>query len=253
MSVVAEPAVFRFQEVTFHFDLDAGPAVDLADARPSFVRAELDTLFETVRAAASRDDGTLIHMVRIGFLAERLALLAGESVEFAATLRSAGPLCDIGKVEIPDSVLKKRGLLTTLEREIVQKHCAIGAGMLSHSSHPLFQLASIVALNHHERFDGGGYPSRLVGDQIPLAARIVSVVDVFDALTMDRSYRAAYHDMRALAMMVEQSGKNLDPALVDCFLMHSEELIELRNRITMSPPDCWQALGFDRYTESPAF
>jgi putative two-component system response regulator len=122
------------------------------------------------------------------------------------------------------------------ERLVMNQHPAIGADILGRSRVPLFELAAEVALTHHERWDGSGYPRGLRGDAIPLSGRIVAVVDFFDALTMDRCYRKAFPDDVALDMLIKQRGAAFDPVVVDAFLDESAQLIELRESINRQPP-----------------
>lgn len=194
-------------------------------------RAHHDALFRLALAAEYRDDDTGEHILRMGFGAEALALAAGAESAWAAMLRKAAPMHDIGKIGIPDAVLKKPGQLTDAERDVMRRHPEIGAGILGQSRIPLFRLAAEVALTHHERWDGAGYPQRLSGDAIPLAGRIVAIVDFFDALTMDRCYRPAFADERALAMLAAESGRAFDPRLVATFIEHAPALLALRDRI----------------------
>ena len=198
-------------------------------------RAHHEALFLLAVAADYKDNDTSVHIVRIGFLAETLALRMGQSRAYALLLRKAAPMHDIGKIGIPDNVLKKPGGLTPEERQIMNQHAAIGADILGKSRIALFKLAAEVALTHHERWDGTGYPRGLAGAGIPLSGRIVSVVDFYDALTMDRVYRPAFGQDEALAMLQEQAGKAFDPAIVDCFMRHQGEMHDLRKRITQSP------------------
>jgi putative two-component system response regulator len=193
--------------------------------------AHRDALLRLSRAAEYRDDDTGVHIVRIGYLAWALALKLGQSSAYAALLRQAAPMHDVGKIGIADAVLKKPGRLTVEERLTMNRHPEIGAEILGRSRIPLFQLAAEAALTHHERWDGSGYPRGLVGEAIPLSGRIVAVVDFFDALTMDRCYRNAFPDAVALEMLVAESGKSFDPRVVDCFMAHAAEFIELRDRV----------------------
>ena len=201
------------------------------DALEEVARAHHDALMRLSRAAEYRDDDTGVHIIRIGKLAGALALLLGERSAFATLLEKAAPMHDVGKIGIPDRVLKKPGPLSPDERAEMNRHPAIGAEILGKSRIPLFQLAAEVALSHHERFDGSGYPSGLDGESIPLSGRIVTVVDFFDALTMDRCYRPAFTDAKALDMLLAERGKAFDPRVVDCFHANHDQLIELRNRI----------------------
>ena len=206
------------------------------EALQEVARAHHDALFRLALAAEYRDDDTGAHIVRMGFLAEALALAAGADAEWAAMLRKAAPMHDVGKIGIPDEVLKKPGIFTAEERAVMNRHPEMGAGILGQSRIPLFRLAAEVALGHHERWDGTGYPARLAGAAIPLSGRIVAVVDFFDALTMDRCYRKAFSDEKALQMLAEQRGQAFDPRLVDLFTALAPRMIALRNQINQRQP-----------------
>jgi putative two-component system response regulator len=199
-------------------------------------RAHHEALFRLALAAETRDDETGVHIVRMGFLAEALAREAGLGSEEAAMLRQAAPLHDVGKIGIPDGVLKKPGPLLAEERAVMDQHPELGAGILGQSRIPLFRMAADVALTHHERWDGTGYPHRLGGEAIPLTGRLVAIVDFFDALTMDRCYRKAFSDRTALDMLREQRGRAFDPRLVDVFLGATPRFVELRDRINAVQP-----------------
>ena len=202
------------------------------EALKELVNARHDALFRLALAADFKDDDTGVHIVRIGFMAEALALALGQPRAWAGVLRRAAPMHDIGKIGIPDSVLKKPGRLSREERQIMNGHPQIGAKILGQSRIPLFQLAAEVALTHHERFDGRGYPNRLSGEAIALSGRIVSVVDFFDALTMDRCYRPAIPDDEVKSMLLIERGNAFDPWVVDTFLAHWPQFVALRDRIT---------------------
>nr|WP_145545447.1 HD domain-containing phosphohydrolase [Variovorax boronicumulans] len=201
------------------------------EALEQIARAHHECLLRLSLAADFKDDDTGVHIVRIGFLAEALALALGESPAQARMLRKAAPMHDIGKIGTPDAVLKKAGPLTPPEREVMNRHAEIGESILGRSRIPLFELAALVALNHHERFDGTGYPNRRAGAQIPLAARITAVVDFYDALTMDRVYRKAFAPQEALAMLVAERGKAFDPRVVDAFVEGFAAMEALRQSI----------------------
>ena len=215
------------------------------EALQEVARAHHEALFHLAMAAEYKDDDTGVHIVRIGFLAEALALYLGQSRSYALMLRKAAPMHDVGKIGTPDSVLKKPGKLTPEEREIMNGHAAMGAEILGRSRIPVFRMAAEVALTHHERYDGTGYPAGLAGDAIPLAGRITAVVDFFDALTMDRVYRPAFRVEEALEMLKAESGRAFDPAVVDAFLAHAEAINALRCRITQECP------SFDSLIDSP--
>ena len=207
------------------------------DALREVANAHHEALLRLSLAAELRDDDTGVHIMRIGFMAEALALALGEPVAFAQMLRRAAPMHDIGKIGVPDAVLKKPGGYTAEERAVMNRHPEIGAQILGRSRIPLFQLAAELALTHHERWDGSGYPRKLVGEAIPLSGRIVAVVDFFDALTMDRCYRAAFSDEVALQMLLAQRGVAFDPRLVDGFIAHATGMIALRERVNAAPPN----------------
>lgn len=200
-------------------------------------RAHHEALMRLSLAADYRDDDTGVHIMRIGYIAEALARLMGEPAHFASMLRLAAPMHDIGKIGVPDSVLKKPGAYTPEERAVMNQHPGIGAKILGRSRVPLFQMAAEVAMTHHERWDGGGYPNGLAGEDIPLSGRIVAVVDFFDALTMDRCYRPAFADDVALGMLVQQRGRAFDPRIVDRFIDNSVSLIAVRDHINSNSPD----------------
>lgn len=202
------------------------------EALQEVVLAHQDALYKLALAAEYKDDDTGVHIVRIGILAEALALDIGLSRSWSALLRKAAPMHDIGKIGIPDAVLKKPGKFTPEERAVMNGHPQIGAKILGQSRVPLFQLAAEIALSHHERFDGSGYPHGLVGSAIPMSGRIVAIVDFFDALTMARCYRPAFSDDDARAMLVAERGKAFDPDVADAFLAGWDRFVALRDRVT---------------------
>jgi response regulator RpfG family c-di-GMP phosphodiesterase len=188
--------------------------------------AQLEVLERLAHAAEFRDAGTGAHVSRIGVLAERVALRLGLAPEEAELLRHAAPLHDVGKVGIPDRILLKPGALDPDEWLVMQSHTLIGARILSGSESPVVKLAEEIALTHHERWDGGGYPNRLRGDQIPLSGRICAVVDVFDALRSERPYKPAWNLEDTLAELRGQRGRHFDPHVLDAFLAIVPELGE---------------------------
>lgn len=217
------------------------------EALREVAQAHHEALLRLSRAAEFRDDDTGVHIVRIGFLAWALALRLGRPSTWALLLRQAAPMHDVGKIGISDAVLKKPGPFTPEERAEMNRHVTIGAEILGRSRIPLFQLAAEVALTHHERWDGSGYPKGLAGEEIPISGRIVAVVDFFDALTMDRCYRPALSDAEALKMLEGERGRAFDPRIVDTFLAHAEELILLRDAINR------QGLSFDELSADAPF
>jgi putative nucleotidyltransferase with HDIG domain len=179
---------------------------------------QLEVVRRLAQAAESRDGDTGAHIERMSLLCERLARELGWSVADAELLRHAAALHDVGKIGIPDRVLLKAGKLDTEEREIMKRHASIGAAMLSDSPSELLQLAEDIARTHHERWDGAGYPRGLRGEEIPLAGRICSVCDVYDALTSPRPYKDPWTQRAALAEIRRLSGRAFDPELVEAFM-----------------------------------
>lgn len=151
-----------------------------------------------------------MHIRRTGLLSELLARAAGWSNADAEAIRQAAPMHDIGKIGVPDAVLRKPGELTPEEHEIMRTHTVIGAKMLAGSNAPVLKMAREIALHHHERWDGTGYPDGLAGYDIPEIARIVTIVDVYDALTHDRVYRRALPEDEVLAIMHQGLGTHYD-------------------------------------------
>ncbi len=183
-----------------------------------------EVIHRLVSACTYRDIETGGHVKRTGLLSEVLAREADWSKREAENLRLAAPMHDIGKIGIPDAILQKPGRLTTDEFEIMKRHTVIGAEILAGSNSAVLQLAETVALYHHEKWNGHGYPAGLQGQQIPEAARIVAIVDVFDALTHGRIYRPAMSEAEALALMIENSGTHFDPDLLERFLSRLPEM-----------------------------
>lgn len=179
--------------------------------------ARLEILERLARAAEYRDDDTGKHTQRVGVNSALIASELGLSGEQVELIRRAAPLHDVGKIGIPDGVLLKPGRLTEEEFEEMKAHTTIGAGILSGSQVPLLTLAEEIALTHHERWEGGGYPRSLAGEDIPLPGRIVAVADVFDALTHDRPYKQAWPVEEAVAELERQKGRQFAPDVVDAF------------------------------------
>jgi HD-GYP domain-containing protein (c-di-GMP phosphodiesterase class II) len=188
-----------------------------------------ETQFEIVRrlgqAAESRDEATGQHITRMSRMAEQLGLAAGMDVEDARTLLHAAPMHDIGKIAIPDNNLNKPGKLDPDEWEVMKSHTTIGASILRGSNSPVVQLAEVIALGHHELWDGSGYPQGLKGEDIPLVARICTICDVFDALVSSRAYKPAWPVDTALSEIMHQGGRRLDPRLASVFVKLPLELL----------------------------
>ena len=181
----------------------------------------IDTLGDVVE---SRSKEAANHVKRVSYLSRSLALWYGLSEETADELFMASPMHDVGKVAIPDAVLLKPGKLDEKEWEIMQSHVQVGCDIFANSKRPVLQAASIVAGQHHEKFDGSGYPNGLKGEDIHIYGRIVALVDVFDALIHARCYKAAWPLEKVLALLEEEKGRHFDPKLVDLFMINIEEV-----------------------------
>ncbi len=194
-------------------------------ARTSELRAtELEVIQRLGHAVESRDEETGDHIGRMSELCHRLALAAGMDPDEAELFRHASAMHDVGKIAIPDTILRKPGELTPDEWEIMRRHTTIGGDLLAGSRSPLVQMGEIVARTHHERWDGTGYPAGLAGEDIPLVGRICAVADVFDALISDRPYKQAWTVDDTLAEIARQRGRQFDPHIADLLLNMGPEL-----------------------------
>lgn len=191
-----------------------------------------DTRLEIIRrlgrAAEYRDNETGLHIIRISKFASALARAYGLSDAQCDIMLHASPMHDIGKIGIPDRVLLKPGKLDPEEWEIMKRHTNIGAEILSGHNSELLETARVIALTHHECWDGSGYPNGLKGDQIPLEGRIVAVCDVFDALTSERPYKRAWPVEDAIAYITDNAGRKFDPVLVKRFREVLPEIVGIK-------------------------
>jgi putative two-component system response regulator len=197
--------------------------------------AKLEILERLARAADFRDDSSYGHTTRVGELASRIAARMGHSEVEVEQIRIAARLHDIGKIGLSDSILMKPGPLAPAEFLAQEKHTLIGANILSGSRFPVLRLAEEIALTHHESWDGNGYPRGLCGEEIPICGRIVSVADVFDALTHVRAYKRAWRIEDALAEITHQSGTKFDPAVVAAFLEVASEYVSTAELVPAQP------------------
>jgi len=184
-----------------------------------------------------RDQETGAHVRRIGLYASKMATAIGWDKQLIDDIRIAAPMHDIGKIGIPDAILLKPGKLDSAEYEIMKTHSKIGADMLSNTDIPMMMMASEIALSHHERWDGTGYPHQLAGTDIPESARITSLCDVYDALSHERIYKRAFSESETIEIMTEQSGKSFDPELFEVFMQLLPEFREIRLKYQDPEPD----------------
>ena len=194
------------------------------------VDSQLEMIWLLAGAAETRSRETANHVLRVGLLSEMLARLTGQDAKAAEALRMAAPLHDIGKIGIPDAILNKPGSHSPEETAIMRTHARLGAQMLSASHRPLLQLAARICLEHHENWDGSGYPNGIRGEDISLEGRIVALADVFDALGSVRVYKDAWPAERIRDFIQGQSGKKFDPALVQLLFDNWGEAESLRQR-----------------------
>jgi len=205
------------------------------DATREVKEREKETLLRLARAGEFRDEETGNHLIRMSRYSRLIAQTLGLERDETETIELAAPLHDIGKIGVPDNILLKLGKLTQDEYDVIKTHTAIGARILSGSSHLLLQMAEQIALTHHERWDGGGYPAGLSGEEIPLAGRIVAVADVFDALTHERPYKEAWPVEKAVDEILGQAGGQFDPGVVVSFsaLDHQSLLTRVRDAASL--------------------
>ena len=213
--------------------------------------SRLEIIWRLGATAEFRDEETGNHVVRVGCYCRVIAEAMGMERDFAETLFIASPLHDIGKIGIPDSILLKKGRLTAEEWEVMKKHTVIGAKILqldsklmraflwwngndrngtTWSSNPVLEMASSIALNHHERWDGKGYPRGLAGEDIPLESRIVAIADVYDALRSERPYKTAFSELDTLRIMREEVGRHFDPQIYAYFEKSLDEFRSIRSQ-----------------------
>jgi two-component system response regulator RpfG len=197
---------------------------------------ERETLLILARAGEYRDHDTGNHVMRMAKYARVMAEKLGFAEVDCEEIELAAPLHDIGKIGIPDSILLKPGKLTENEHQIMRAHPLIGHEILSGSQSRFIQIGAVIAMGHHEKFDGSGYPKQLRGAEIPLAARIVAVADVYDALTSVRPYKAAWPFEEAIAYIRDQAGQHFDPLCVGAFLSQLDEIRAIGQRLRDPSP-----------------
>lgn len=191
-------------------------------------RTRLQVIQRLGRAAEYKDNETGMHVLRMSHFSKVLALAYGYSAAQADILFHAAPMHDIGKIGIPDAIMQKPAKLTAEEFEIMKTHPVIGAEILGNADSKLLQMAKSVALTHHEKWDGSGYPNGLKGEQIPMEGRIVAVADVFDALTSKRPYKEAWTVEQTMAEMNAQKGRHFEPRLVELLEQNLDEILTIK-------------------------
>jgi len=236
-------------------------------------QSRLDIIWRLGKAAEHRDVETGNHVIRVGSYSRLIAEVLGKSRGFVETLFLAAPLHDIGKIGIPDTILHRRGPLSPRQWERMKEHCVIGARILREDSmvriafqewrgaisrfevegfrNPLLEMAASIALTHHEKWDGTGYPQGLIGEQIPLEARIVAISDVFDAVTSKRPYKEPYCEQKALCIIKDAAGSHFDPEVYAAFVKALPAIRAIRQRFSDGAEEL--ARSEEREDEEEAF
>lgn len=192
---------------------------------------ERETLLRLAKAGEYRDEETGNHILRMAKYSRAIAEYLGLSKADCDEIEYASPMHDIGKIGIPDHILLKPGKLSDVEWELMKQHTVIGHGILADSESRFIQTGSIIALNHHEKYDGSGYPNGLSGEDIPLCARIVAVADTYDALRSTRPYKASWPREDAIRYISDQSGKHFDPVCADAFIKQLDHIYEIEDSL----------------------
>ncbi len=201
------------------------------DAHVELKRSYIDSIHRLVMASEFKDEDTGDHIVRIGEYCTLIAEKIGLEKEFIDRIHYSAPMHDIGKIGIPDKILLKPGKLTSEEFGIMKTHSRIGSKLLSESNSKILQLAQEIALTHHEKFNGKGYPAGLKGDEIPISGRIVAISDTFDALTSKRPYKDPYPPEVVYDIIKKERGEHFDPQILDCFIENFDQFVAIRGKI----------------------
>jgi putative two-component system response regulator len=202
----------------------------LQEAYDQVTEASLDTIHRLSRAAEYKDEHTGEHIQRMSHYCVAIGNQLALPAKVLDSILYAAPMHDLGKIGIPDRILLKPRKLNPDEWKIMKQHTIIGAQILTGSRVGYIRLAKVIALTHHERWDGNGYPRGIPGKKIPLSGRICAVADVFDALTSKRPYKSAFSVEKSTAIIKEDSGSRFDPDVVDAFFRARKEIMEIRAR-----------------------
>lgn len=209
-------------------------------------RTQLEIVRRLGRAGEFRDNETGMHVIRMSKSAQRLALAAGLGEDHAERILYAAPMHDIGKIGIPDRILLKPGKLDPAEWDVMKTHVTIGSDILADHPSELMQMARTIVLYHHEKWDGSGYPRGVAGIDIPIEGRLAAITDVFDALTSERPYKAAWPVERAVSLLREEAGKHFDPELVALFVEILPEILKIRDEYADSEDDLIQLAEYTK-------
>jgi putative two-component system response regulator len=203
---------------------------ELSDANGKLRNASLDTIFRLSRAAEYKDEDTSVHLQRMSYYSAAIARKIGYNNGGLEAMLYSSPMHDIGKLGIPDLILLKPGKLDPDEWVIMKQHAEIGAKILENSESDFIKMGRGIALTHHEKWDGSGYPRGLKGEDIPIEGRIAALADVFDALTSKRPYKEPFSNEKAFSIIQEGRGNHFDPDLVDAFFKIQDEILEIQDK-----------------------
>ena len=193
-------------------------------------QTRLEIIRRLGRAAEFRDNETGLHVIRMSHYSRLIAEAYGDNKEWSDLLFNAAPMHDVGKIGIPDNVLLKAGPLNDKEWTLMRKHTEFGASIIGEHSFPVMKASKEIALYHHEKWDGSGYPKGLKGDEIPLNCRIIAIADVFDALTTERPYKKAWSVEKAVSIIDNDSGSHFDPELTPLFHQVLDEILKIKEQ-----------------------
>jgi len=219
------------QQLTKYADDLNSAILKLKAANQELQEAYLDTIHRLVLAAEYKDEDTGDHIIRMSRYAALIAEKLGLPDRDVQNILYAAPMHDIGKIGIPDSILMKPGKLTDEEFDTIKTHTAMGARILANSRAKLLKIAEQIAISHHEKWNGKGYPQGLSGDEIPMVGRIVGLADVFDALTSKRPYKDPFPVEVAIDIIKKERGQHFDPDVVDAFLKNINEILKIKSEV----------------------
>ncbi len=222
----------QLEDLVHSMASQAAVAVNNAMLTSEIKRVHLDTIMRLSVAAEYKDKDTAQHIQRVSRYSEALARQLGWPKDKQELLLYSAPMHDVGKIGIADAILLKPGRLTDEERRAMQEHTTIGASIMSGSDSPVLQMSEQVALYHHEKWDGSGYPQGLEGENIPLVGRILAVADVFDALSSKRVYKGALSINETMEILKKDSGSHFDPQCVEAFTQILDEVVEIKEKFS---------------------
>ncbi|OGF51282.1 MAG: hypothetical protein A2044_07360 [Candidatus Firestonebacteria bacterium GWA2_43_8] len=225
------------EKIISSFSSQAAVSISNAELNNDLKTAHFDTIFRLSEAAEFRDKETANHIKRVSHYSKLLAEKYGFSGEACELVFWSAPMHDIGKLGIPDAILQKPGPLTPEERAVMEQHTIIGALVLKDSDIPVIAKSRIVALTHHEKYDGTGYPQKIKGEVIPLEGRIVALADVYDALSSKRIYKPPMTEERVVSILKEGRGTHFDPVLIDLMLENIKKMAEIREEYSDKESD----------------